>query len=38
MLEGILNHLPCSIVEHEAGFSLANSIDKTKIFMHAKEN
>jgi hypothetical protein len=38
MVEGILNHLVCSIVEDEAGFILANSVDQAIIFMHAKEN
>jgi hypothetical protein len=38
MFEGILDHLPCIIVEHEAGFGLANSISQTKMFLYAKEN
>jgi hypothetical protein len=38
MLEGILNHLPCNNVEHEADFSLANSISQAKIFLHVKGN
>jgi hypothetical protein len=38
VLEGILDHLLYSIVEHKAGFSLDNSVGQTKMFMHAKEN
>jgi hypothetical protein len=36
VLEGVLDHLPCSIVEHEAGFILANSVGQAKIFLHEK--
>jgi hypothetical protein len=35
ILEDALNHLSWSIVEHEVGFGLANSVD---LFLHAKEN
>jgi hypothetical protein len=28
----------CSVVEHEAGFDLSNSVGQTKMFLHAKEN
>jgi hypothetical protein len=38
MLEDILDHLSCSILEHEAGFGFANSVGQIKIFMHAKVN
>jgi hypothetical protein len=38
MLEGILDHLLCSIVEHGAGFSLDNSFNQTKMFLPTKEN
>jgi hypothetical protein len=38
VLEGILDHLSCSIVEHEASFSLTNSVVQVKMFLHAKEN
>jgi hypothetical protein len=38
MLEGVLEHLLCSIIEHEAGFNLANSVVQAKMFLHAKEN
>jgi hypothetical protein len=38
MLEGVLNHLACNIVEDEAGFILANSFGQVIIFLHAKEN
>jgi hypothetical protein len=38
MLEGVLDHLSCSIVEHGAGFDLANSVGQMKMFLHAKEN
>jgi hypothetical protein len=30
VLEGVLDHLLCSVVEHGAGFGLANSIHQTK--------
>jgi hypothetical protein len=38
MLESELDHLPCSIIEHEAGFDLANSVSQTKMYLYAKEN
>jgi hypothetical protein len=38
VLEGILDHLACSIVEHEAGFGLANFVGQMKMFWNSKEN
>jgi hypothetical protein len=38
VLESVLDHLLCSIVEHGADFGLVHSIGQTKIFLHAKEN
>jgi hypothetical protein len=38
MLEGVPNHLACSIVEDEVGFILANSFGQAIIFLHVKEN
>jgi hypothetical protein len=38
VLEGVLNHLLCGIVEDEVGFLLANIVGQAIIFMHAKEN
>jgi hypothetical protein len=38
MLEGVLDHLACSIVEDEVGFILAKSIDQAIMFLHSKEN
>jgi hypothetical protein len=38
MFEGILDQLLYSIVEHEVGFRLTNSIGQMKMFLHAKEN
>jgi hypothetical protein len=38
MLEGVLNHLPCDIVEDEVGFVLANTVGQAIMFLHAKEN
>jgi hypothetical protein len=38
MLEGVLDHLPCSIVEHRAVLGLANSVGQIKMFLYAKEN
>jgi hypothetical protein len=38
VLEGVLNHLACSIVEDEASFILANSFSQAIMFLHAKEN
>jgi hypothetical protein len=37
MLEGILYHLPCSTVEDEVSFVLANAIGQVTIFLDAKE-
>jgi hypothetical protein len=38
VLEAILNHLVCGIVENEAGLVFVNSIGQAIMFMHAKEN
>jgi hypothetical protein len=38
MLEGVLNHLSCSIVEDKVGFILANAVGKAIMFLDAKEN
>jgi hypothetical protein len=38
LLEGILDHLSCNIVEHEAGVILTNSVGQAKMFQHIKEN
>jgi hypothetical protein len=38
VLEGILNHLPCGIVEDEVGFVLANAVGQAIMLLHAKEN
>jgi hypothetical protein len=38
MLEGVLNHLPCDVVEDEVGFLLANAVDQAIMFLYAKEN
>jgi hypothetical protein len=38
MLEGILNHVACSIVEDEVGFILANFVGQAIMFLHANEN
>jgi hypothetical protein len=38
VLEGILHHLPCGIVEDEVGFILANAISQAIMFLNAKEN
>jgi hypothetical protein len=38
MLEGVLNHLACSIVDAEVGFILANSFGQAIMLLHAKEN
>jgi hypothetical protein len=38
VLEGVLDNLLCSIVEHRAGFGIANSVSQIKMFMHTKEN
>jgi hypothetical protein len=37
VLEGVLDHLLCNIVERGAGFDLANSVHQMKMFMHARE-
>jgi hypothetical protein len=37
VLEGILDHLACSIVEDEAGFVLANSVGQGILFLQARE-
>jgi hypothetical protein len=38
MLEGIINHLSCGIVEDEVGFLLANVVGQAIMFQHVKEN
>jgi hypothetical protein len=38
VLEGVLNHLSCGIVEDEVGFILTNVVDQVIMFLHAKEN
>jgi hypothetical protein len=41
MLEGVLNHLSCDIVEDEVGFVLINAVGRVGraiMFLHAKEN
>jgi hypothetical protein len=38
MLEGILDYLPCSVVEHKTSFDLAKSAHQTKMFLDTKEN
>jgi hypothetical protein len=38
MLEGVLNHLACSIIEDEADFDLANSFGQAIMFLHTKDN
>jgi hypothetical protein len=38
MLEGVLNHLSCGIVEDEVGFAPANAVGQSIMFLHAKEN
>jgi hypothetical protein len=38
MLEGILNHLVCNILEEKAGFVLTNSVGQVLMFQHGKEN
>jgi hypothetical protein len=38
VFEGILNHLPCGIVEDKVGFILANVVIQAMMFLHAKEN
>jgi hypothetical protein len=36
--KGVLDHLPCNIVEHGAGFGHTNSVGQMKMFLYAKEN
>jgi hypothetical protein len=38
MLECVLDHLSCSVVEHGVGFSLANYVGQMKKLLHVKEN
>jgi hypothetical protein len=38
VLEGILDHLACSIVEDEAGYVLSNYVGQATMFLHTKEN
>jgi hypothetical protein len=38
VLEGILNHVLCGIIEDEVGFILATAVGQAKTFLHAKEN
>jgi hypothetical protein len=38
VLEGVLNHLPWSIIKVEVGFVLANAVDLAIMFLHAKDN
>jgi hypothetical protein len=38
VLEGILDHLPCNIIEDKVGFFLANTVGQAIMFLHAKEN
>jgi hypothetical protein len=38
LLEGVLNHLLCDIVEDEVDFVLASAVGQAIIFLHAKEN
>jgi hypothetical protein len=38
VLEGILDHLACSIIEDKVGFILANSVGQAIMFLHVKEN
>jgi hypothetical protein len=38
VLEGVLNHLSCGIVEDEVGILLTNTVGQVIIFLHAKEN
>jgi hypothetical protein len=37
-LEGVLDHLLFSIVEHRGGFTLTNPVHQMKMFLYAKEN
>jgi hypothetical protein len=36
ILERVLNHLPCTIVEDEVGFDLVNAIGQAIMFLHLK--
>jgi hypothetical protein len=38
MLEGVLNHLACNIIEDEPDFDLANSVGQAIMFLHVKDN
>jgi hypothetical protein len=38
VFEGIIDHLPCSVVEHGASFNVTNSIHQIKMFLHARHN
>jgi hypothetical protein len=38
VFEGILDHLPCNVIEHGGSFNIANSIHQMKMFLHAREN
>jgi hypothetical protein len=38
MLQGLLNHLPCDIIEDEVGFILTNAVSQAIMFLHAKDN
>jgi hypothetical protein len=38
VLEGVLNHLACNIIEDEVGFVLANFIGEAIMFLYAKGN
>jgi hypothetical protein len=38
MLEGVLNHLVCNIVEDEACFVIANPVGQAIMLLYAEEN
>jgi hypothetical protein len=38
VLEGVLNHILCGIVEDKVDFFLANAVGQAIIFLYAKEN
>jgi hypothetical protein len=38
MLESVLNHLSCGIVENEVGFILTNAVGQVIMFLYVKEN
>jgi hypothetical protein len=38
VLEGVLNHLACNIVEDEVDFILGNSVRQAIMFLYGKEN